>query len=107
METVTAKQRIMYLDFLKVIAIFLMVANHCVDNVTPAERALPWYNLWGSVYNSFTRPAIPLFMMVTGILLLPTKMDMGSFYKNEYQEFSFHSLYGRCSTTCSLGLLDC
>lgn len=81
METVTAKQRIIYLDFLKVIAIFLMVANHCVDNVTPAERALPWYNLWGSVYNSFTRPAIPLFMMVTRILLLPTKMDMGSFYK--------------------------
>ena len=81
MEKVTAKQRIIYLDFLKVIAIFLMVANHCVDNVTPAERALPWYNLWGSVYNSFTRPAIPLFMMVTGILLLPTKMDMGSFYK--------------------------
>lgn len=81
METVTAKQRIIYLDFLKVIAIFLMVANYCVDNVTPAERALPWYNLWGSVYNSFTRPAIPLFMMVTGILLLPTKMDMGSFYK--------------------------
>lgn len=81
METVTAKQRIIYLDFLKVIAIFLMVANHCVDNVTPAERALPWYNLWGSVYNSFTRPAIPLFMMVTGILLLPTKMDMGCFYK--------------------------
>lgn len=81
METVTTKQRIIYLDFLKVIAIFLMVANHCVDNVTPAERALPWYNLWGSVYNSFTRPAIPLFMMVTGILLLPTKMDMGSFYK--------------------------
>ena len=81
METEATKQRIIYLDFLKVIAIFLMVANHCVDNVTPAERALPWYNLWGSVYNSFTRPAIPLFMMVTGILLLPTKMDMGSFYK--------------------------
>ena len=81
MEAITTKQRIIYLDFLKVIAIFLMVANHCVDNVTPAERALPWYNLWGSVYNSFTRPAIPLFMMVTGILLLPTKMDMGSFYK--------------------------
>ena len=81
METVTAKQRIIYLDFLKVIAIFLMVANHCVDNVTPAERALPWYNLWGSAYNSFTRPAIPLFMMVTGILLLPTQMDMSSFYK--------------------------
>ena len=83
MRTNSAKERIIYLDFLKIIGIFLMVANHCVDNVTPIERAEPWYNLWGSVYNSFTRPAIPLFMMVTGILLLPTQMDMGSFYKKK------------------------
>ena len=81
MKTEISNKRIIYLDFLKIIGIFLMVANHCVDNVTPLERAEPWYNLWGSVYNSFTRPAIPLFMMVTGILLLPTHMDMGSFYK--------------------------
>ena len=83
MKTDSTKKRIIFLDFLKIIGIFLMVANHCVDNVTPLERAEPWYNLWGSVYNSFTRPAIPLFMMVTGILLLPTQMDMGSFYKKK------------------------
>lgn len=83
MKETIAKNRIVYLDLLKVIAIFLMVANHCVDNVTPLERAEPWYNLWGSIYNSFTRPAIPLFVMVTGILLLPTRMDMGSFYKKK------------------------
>ena len=79
----SSKKRSVYLDLLKVIGIFLMVANHCVDNVTPMERAEPWYNLWGSVYNSFTRPAIPLFMMVTGILLLPTRMEMGAFYKKK------------------------
>ena len=83
MKIESTKKRIIYLDLLKIIGIFLMVANHCVDNVTPLERAEPWYNLWGSVYNSFTRPAIPLFMMVTGILLLPTQMDMGSFYKKK------------------------
>ena len=83
MKTETLKKRLVYLDILKIIGIFLMVANHCVDNVTPLERAEPWYNLWGSVYNSFTRPAIPLFMMVTGILLLPTKMEMGAFYKKK------------------------
>ena len=83
MKTESTKRRIVYLDFLKIIGIFLMVDNHCVDNVTPLERAEPWYNLWGSVYNSFTRPAIPLFMMVTGILLLPTQMEMGSFYKKK------------------------
>ena len=83
MKTESTRRRIIFLDFLKIIGIFLMVANHCVDNVTPLERAEPWYNLWGSVYNSFTRPAIPLFMMVTGILLLPTQMDMSSFYKKK------------------------
>ena len=76
-------RRVVYLDLLKVIGIFLMVANHCVDNVTPIERAEPWYNLWGSVYNSFTRPAIPLFMMVTGILLLPVQLEMSAFYKKK------------------------
>lgn len=83
MNEISTGKRIFYLDLLKVIAIFLMIANHCVDNVTPMERSEPWYNLWGSVYNSFTRPAIPLFMMVTGILLLPTRMGMIEFYKKK------------------------
>ena len=83
MNKYSTSKRIVYLDLLKVIGIFLMVANHCVDNVTPLERAEPWYNLWGSVYNSLTRPAIPLFMMVTGILLLPTRMEMSEFYKKK------------------------
>ena len=83
MNGLSTSKRIVYLDLLKMIGIFLMIANHCVDNVTPLERAEPWYNLWGSVYNSFTRPAVPLFMMVTGALLLPTRMAMGDFYKKK------------------------
>ena len=83
MNELSTSKRIVYLDLLKVIGIFLMIANHCVDNVTPLERAEPWYNLWGSVYNSFTRPAVPLFMMVTGALLLPTRMGMTAFYKKK------------------------
>ena len=62
-------KRIVWLDFVKFIAIFMMIAVHCTDNVTPAERSEPWYNLWGSFYGSFMRPAIPLFVMVTGALL--------------------------------------
>lgn len=76
-----SSKRVVYLDLLKVIAIFLVLANHCIDNVNPAERAEPWYNLWGSFYNTFSRPCVPLFMMVTGILLLPIRMSMGQFYR--------------------------
>lgn len=62
----SSDKRIIWLDLVKFIAIFMMIAVHCTDNVTPAERSEPWYNLWGSFYGSFMRPAIPLFVMVTG-----------------------------------------
>ncbi len=74
------KPRVEWVDIIKFIAIFMMIAVHCTDNVTPAERSEPWYNLWGSLYGSFLRPAIPLFVIATGALLLPVKQTMGQFY---------------------------
>ena len=76
----SSDKRIIWLDLVKFIAIFMMIAVHCTDNVTPAERSEPWYNLWGSFYGSFMRPAIPLFVMVTGALLLPVRENLSTFY---------------------------
>lgn len=73
-------KRIIWLDFVKFIAISMMIAVHCTDNVTPTERSEAWYNLWGSFYGSFMCPAIPLFVMVTGALLLPVKENISTFY---------------------------
>lgn len=73
-------KRIIWLDFVKFIAISMMIAVHCTDNVTPTERSEAWYNLWGSFYGSFMRPAIPLFVMVTGALLLAVKENISTFY---------------------------
>ena len=73
--------RIYWLDLLKLIAIFMMVAGHCGDFVSPEDRALPWYQTWGTIYNSLMRPAIPLFVMVTGALLLPVRQELGAFYR--------------------------
>lgn len=73
-------KRIIWLDFVKFIAISMMIAVHCTDNVTPTERSEAWYNLWGSFYGSFMSPAIPLFVMVTGALLLPVKENISTFY---------------------------
>ncbi len=81
MVTTTQPKRIEWLDLLKFIAIFMMIAVHCTDNVTPEQRSEPWYNMWGSLYGSLLRPAIPLFLMVTGVLLLPVKETMTGFYK--------------------------
>lgn len=37
--------------------------------------------LWGAAYGSVLRPCVPLFVMITGALLLPVKGDTGAFYK--------------------------
>ena len=87
-------KRIIWLDFVKFIAISMMIAVHCTDNVTPTERSEAWYNLWGSFYGSFMRPAIPLFVMVTGALLLPVKENISTFYtkRSDKTRYSFYRL---------------
>lgn len=79
-----AKQpRIVWLDVLRLCAIFMVICIHCSDpfNVSPEARSNPEFNLWGGIYGSFLRPCVPLFVMITGILLLPVKMSFEDFYK--------------------------
>ena len=82
-SSVTASSRIVWVDLLRFIAIFMVICIHCSDpfNVSAEARSNPEYNLWGSLYGSFLRPCVPLFVMITGLLLLPVKQTMGEFYK--------------------------
>lgn len=77
------ESRIVWVDVLRFIAIFMVICIHCSDpfNVSPEARSNPEYNFWGSVYGSFLRPCVPLFVMITGLLLLPVRMQMGEFYR--------------------------
>ncbi|MDE6877657.1 MAG: acyltransferase family protein [Odoribacter sp.] len=75
--------RIVWADVLRLIAILMVICIHCSDpfNVSPEARLNPEYNLWGSIYGAFLRPCVPLFVMLTGMLLLPVKQETGQFYK--------------------------
>lgn len=75
--------RIVWVDVLRFVAIFMVICIHCSDpfNVSPEARSNPEFNFWGSIYGSFLRPCVPLFVMITGLLLLPVNMPIGSFYK--------------------------
>ncbi|BDD07068.1 acyltransferase [Aureibacter tunicatorum] len=78
-----SRTHIVWLDVLRLIAIFMVLSIHATDNVPPSERSQSWYVLWGSVFGSFMRPSVPLFVMITGLLLIPVKHDMSmrQFYK--------------------------
>ena len=84
-------KRIVWLDLLKLIAIFMVICIHCSDpfNVSAEARSNPDYNFWGSIYGSFLRPCVPLFVMITGILLLPVKLSMKDFYKKRLLRITF------------------
>lgn len=73
---------IAWIDLLRVIACFAVVASHCCDGFVGAfdsDRASFLTGVW---IGSLMRPSVPLFVMMTGVLLLPipNKYTLNSFY---------------------------
>jgi surface polysaccharide O-acyltransferase-like enzyme len=80
--TKLATSRIDYLDTLRVVACFLVVLCHVGDCY--AESANGEFGLAWSKLITFTRPCVPLFILLSGTLLLPLKMDTRSFLKRRF-----------------------
>ena len=77
-------QHIVWLDVVRFIAIFTVVCCHCTDpfNFYPGTAPnIGEIKLWGAIYGSVLRPCVPLFVMITGALLLPVRGDTSTFYK--------------------------
>ncbi|MDC1106117.1 acyltransferase family protein [Prolixibacteraceae bacterium] len=80
--TKTKNDRIDYLDTLRVIACFLVVLCHVGDYY--AENSLGGFGLSWSKLITLTRPCVPLFILLSGTLLLPLKIDTRSFFKRRF-----------------------
>lgn len=78
---VPARERIGWVDLLRVIACFLVVFSHSCDAfvaVFDSDRAT---FLQGALAGSLVRACVPLFVMMSGVLLLPVRTDAGTFYR--------------------------
>lgn len=75
--------RVVWLDTVRFVAMFLLVCCHCADPFNASATAVDadGIKLWGAIEGSMFRPCVPLFVMITGALLLPVRGDMLSFYK--------------------------
>ena len=85
------------LDLIRLVAFILLVGCHACDPFNAAATygsgvANPEFTRWGAVWGSLVRPCVPLFVMLTGALLLgrkpsaevaavPQGIEMGSFYR--------------------------
>lgn len=84
--------RIIWLDVIRCVAMLMVIGVHCIDPfyISPAMRTIPEYTHWAAIYGSLLRPSVPLFVMMTGLLLLPVKeQSLGTFYKKRIYRVLF------------------
>lgn len=80
-----AKEHIVWLDVVRFAAMFTVVCCHCADpfNFYAGDPTadLESIKFWGAAWGAALRPCVPLFVMITGALLLPVKDQAGPFYR--------------------------
>ena len=88
----TPAQHIVWLDVVRLVAMFTVVCCHCTDpfNFYPGTSPHQQHcSCWGAVYGAALRPCVPLFVMITGALLLPVRGDASAFYKKRIPRVFF------------------
>ena len=83
--TAMSRNRIVWLDVVRLVAMFTVVCCHSADpfnfytgNPGPELESIKF---WGAAWGAVLRPCVPLFVMITGALLLPVREDAGPFYR--------------------------
>lgn len=109
--TLTASSaHVVWLDVVRFVAMFTVVCCHSADpfNFYTGDSAdLESIMFWGAAWGSALRPCVPLFVMITGALLLPVKMDTTQFYKKRISRVFWPFCYGRCFIVSFLGYWAC
>lgn len=98
MGNTNGEERIVFVDWLRVFACFLVILVHASENYYGAggesDMAGPLSlllnetdRLWVSIYDGFSRMAVPLFFIVSAYLLvpMPEEMTMGQFYRRRFK----------------------
>lgn len=83
LSTYRERETIGWIDLLRVIAITMVVISHCCDNYTAMYGISDSDFTLGAFIGSLVRPCVPLFAMMSGVLLFPVKqgMPLTTFYR--------------------------
>ncbi len=76
-----AGSHIAWIDLLRVVACLMVVISHSADFFVGQLDNNYSEFLQGSFWGSLVRACVPLFVMISGVLLLPVKQDTATFYK--------------------------
>lgn len=82
-STAAVREHIGWIDVLRILACFTVVMSHCTDGFVAQFHNDRACFMAGAVIGSILRPCVPLFAMMTGLLLLPIPQgtSVGAFYR--------------------------
>lgn len=84
-----------WIDVVRTMAILGVILCHVVDTVMTAPQAVgsEEYTLCTELYKTLSRPSVSLFVLITGFLLLPVKMNSVDFYKKRLTRILYPFLF--------------
>ena len=89
-------ERLIWCDAIRLLAFFMLLCCHAADPFYAAAAYAssgsstdPELVAWGIRWGSLVRPCVPLFVMLTGVLALPIKESMETFYKKRIPRVLF------------------
>ncbi len=91
-KLVPQKEHIVWLDVVRLLAMFTLACCHCANPFNWVPEGSPMVadiKFWGGIYGGMLRHSVPLFVMLTGALLLPIRTDVSQFYKRRISRVFF------------------
>ena len=87
-----SSKRIFYLDFLKAFAIFLVVVGHVsAETLIHSPVNINW--LFADFYSTFAKISIPIFIMISGTLLLNRDYNFKGFIEKRFSRILIPFLF--------------
>jgi surface polysaccharide O-acyltransferase-like enzyme len=74
------REHLAWVDLLRVLACLLVIVSHSCDAFVGQFDNNRYEFLTGAFIGSLVRSCVPLFVMISGVLLLPIHVDMATFY---------------------------
>ncbi len=89
MSNLQSKQRIVFLDYVRVVACFLVLMVHSSESQYGTGDILllsEQHALWIAIWNGISRISVPLFIITSSYLLVPLKegVSWGKFYSRRF-----------------------
>ena len=85
MDNITKNNRLLWVDITRIIAIIAVVAIHVDSGFVLAWNKISWTDWWVSnVYSGLIRFAVPIFVILSGYLLLDKQEDESAFFTKRF-----------------------